>query len=170
MERGWESLNLMDVARTMHVPIGDVYTLIHQKNDLAEHLFNRADLHMLAETEHEEFQLANRQQRLQLLMSSWLNTLAPYRKLVRQMLLYKLEPGHVHLQVLGLMRISRTVQWMLHAAGINDTGLPRIAEEIILSNLYLIAFGYWLSRSPDEPGMQRFLVKLLSRYDIKGSG
>lgn len=164
MNNGWESLTLMDVALSLQVPINDIYVIIQQKDDLAEALFNRADNQMLAITEETEFQTSDQQQRLQLLISAWLNTLTPYRPVVQQMLCYKLEFGHVHLQVLGLMRISRTVQWMLHASSISDTGLRRILGEIILTNIYLASFSYWLITSPDEPTMQQFLGKLLRCY------
>ena len=66
-----------------------------------------------------------------------------------QMLLYKLEPGHIHLQVLGLMRISRTVQWWREAAGRQSLHLHRIAEETLLTAAYLRSFIHWL-RHPDE--------------------
>lgn len=163
-EKGWESLSLLEIAHSLHVPMTDIYRLIQQKDDLAEYLFDRADRQMLAETAQQNFRHASRQGRLQLLMSAWLDTLAPYRPTVRQMLCYKLEPGHIHLQVLGLLRISRTVQWMLHAAAMKDTGLRRIAEEIILTNLYLAAFSYWLFQAPDDARMQRFLTNLLWHY------
>lgn len=169
MEHGWESLSLSDIAHCLHVPMTDIYRLIRQKDDLAEYLFDRADRYMLAETAQQYFQQASRYVRLQALITAWLETLAPYRPIVREMLYYKLEPGHIHLQVLGLLRISRTVQWMLHAASMKDTGLRRINEEIILTNLYLAAFSYWLIRSPDDSQMQRFLSRLLWRYRIQHS-
>jgi hypothetical protein len=65
------------------------------------------------------------------------------------MLLYKLEPGHIHLQVLGLMRISRTVQWWREAAGRQSLHLRRIAEETLLTGAYLRSFVHWL-RHPEE--------------------
>jgi ubiquinone biosynthesis protein COQ9 len=164
MEHGWESLSLSDIAHSLQVPMTDIYRLIRQKDDLAEYLFDRADRHMLSKTAQQDFQQGSGYARLQALITAWLETLVPYRPIVREMLCYKLEPGHIHLQVLGLLRISRTVQWMLHAASMKDTGLRRINEEIILTNLYLAAFSYWLFRSPDDSQMQRFLSRLLWRY------
>jgi hypothetical protein len=49
------------------------------------------------------------QERLQHVICSWLDALEPHHRLTREMLAYKLEPGHIHLQALGVMRISRTV-------------------------------------------------------------
>jgi len=80
---------------------------------------------------------------------AWLDSLSAHRAVTGQMLLYKLEPGHIHLQVLGLMRISRTVQWWREAAGRQTLHLRRIAEETLLTGAYLRSFVHWL-RHADE--------------------
>ena len=54
------------------------------------------------------------------------------------------QPGHVHLQVPGLMRVSRAVQWMREAARRDPTDLRRIAEEVVDTALYLRMFVGWL--------------------------
>ena len=81
------------------------------------------------------------------------------------MLAYKLEPGHVHLQALGITRISRTVQWFREAAHQDSTGLQRIVEESALSSIYLAAFARWLF---DDAGNgskgKTFLEKSLRRW------
>lgn len=56
------------------------------------------------------------------------------------MLLYKLEPGHIHLQIGGLQRISRTVQWWREAARRKSLHLARITEESLLTGAYLRTF------------------------------
>ena len=60
------------------------------------------------------------------------------------MLAYKFEFGHIHLQSLGLMRISRTVQWFREAAYHDSTGLQRIVDECALTAIYLTTFARWL--------------------------
>ena len=47
---------------------------------------------------------------------AWLGGMAAHRALTGQMLLYKLELGHLHLQAGALLRVSRTVQWWREAA------------------------------------------------------
>ena len=97
---------------------------------------------------------------------AWLDALAPHRRLTREMLAYKLEPGHVHLQVLGLMRISRTVQWFREAAQEDTRGLQRITEETTQSALYLIAFVRWLwDDSPGSRNTRQFIDRALQRQD-----
>ncbi|MBD3609783.1 MAG: TetR family transcriptional regulator [Gammaproteobacteria bacterium] len=162
--KGWEAFTMSQLAERLDVSLTEIYQLVKQKDDLAEALFDRADLNMLATSHQDDFQQASPQQKLQQLMSSWLNTLTPYRPMVRQMFGYKLEPGHLHLQALGLLRISRTVQWMLHASDTTLTGLHRIKEEIILTQLYLAAVTYWIVRGPNEQALQKFLNRLLARY------
>lgn len=164
LESGWEALNLADLAYVLQVPLTDIYNLVKQKDELTEALFDRADRNMLGMTSEENFTQLSKQLRLQTLITTWLDTLTPYRPVVREMLSYKLEPGHVHLQVLGIMRISRTVQWMLHAASIKDTGLRRITGEVLLTQLYLAVFTYWLLSAPDNTQLQSLLGKLLGRY------
>jgi hypothetical protein len=78
---------------------------------------------------------------------NWLGALYPYRKTTRQMIYGKLEPGHIHIQVPGLIRISRTVQWMREAAGRNATYVRRALEETGLTTIYLAAFMYWMNDS-----------------------
>ena len=60
------------------------------------------------------------------------------------MIVNKLEPGHLHLQVLGIQRISRTVQWFMEAAQLDQRGLRRIATETTLTSTYLATFTRWL--------------------------
>jgi hypothetical protein len=82
------------------------------------------------------------------------------------MLAYKLEPGHLHLQALGIMRISRTVQWFREVAQQDSAGLRRIFEETTLTLLYLTAFTRWLfDDSTDSRDTRRFLEQALRQAE-----
>ena len=162
--QGWESFTMSQLADRLGVSLADIYPLIKQKDDLAEVLFDRADLNMLKESESEEFQKATQKEKLIRLIHCWLTTLSPYHPMVRQMFAYKLEFGHLHLQAYGLMRISRTVQWILHASDASLTGIHRIKEEIILTQLYLAAVTYWLVQASTSQDLYDFLNRLLERY------
>lgn len=76
------------------------------------------------------------------------------------MLRYKFEFGHIHLQTAGVLRVSRTVQWLREAAALQATGTRRIAQEVTLTGIYLATFGYWLN---DSSGGQRKTRALLRR-------
>ena len=56
----------------------------------------------------------------------------------------KLESGHLHIQILAIMRISRTVQWMREAAQRDATFVRRALEETALTTIYLVTFTYWM--------------------------
>lgn len=45
------------------------------------------------------------------------------------LLCYKLEFGHIHLLVPGILRVSRTVQWFSEAALLKTQDIHRIIEE-----------------------------------------
>ncbi|MGR9074404.1 MAG: TetR/AcrR family transcriptional regulator, partial [Gammaproteobacteria bacterium] len=70
------------------------------------------------------------------------------------------------LQALGVMRISRTVQWFREAARIDTTGLRRILEETGTTAIYLAAFARWLNDDSHGFGITRkFLDRSLSNAE-----
>ena len=96
----------------------------------------------------------------------WLTSMQEHRVISRQMLAYKFEFGHVHLQVLGLLRISRTVQWMLESAHRNTVHVRRVVEEVTLTSIYLATFARWMfDSSPNAGATSRYLNRLLSRAE-----
>ena len=152
----WEQLRLCDIASALNCPLSALYQQISTKDQLADAWFDRADQQMLSHS----YQGRSASERLYLAISSWLNTLAPYQQQTGQMLLYKLEPGHVHLQAAALLRISATVQWLREAAGLTASGVARIGQELALTSLFVAVFIYWLNDR--SPGQQRSL-NLLQR-------
>lgn len=146
---GWERLHLFEVAADLGAGLDDIAAHFRDKDALVEAWFDRADLAMLARARQPDLVELNAEQRLEACLLAWLASLAAHRTVTGQMLLYKLEPGHIHLQVLGLMRVSRTVQWWREAAGRETLHLRRIAEETLLTGAYLRSFVHWL-RHPEE--------------------
>lgn len=161
----WESLRLREVADALDLPLADIRSCYAQKDDLAEAWFDRADRAALQACEAADFHALPVSGRLERVMRAWLDALQPHRRLTRGMLACKLEPGHLHLQLPGLARVSRTVQWFREAAGIDSRGLQRVAEETGLTLLYLRAFARWLY--DESPGSQRthdWLARTLQRH------
>jgi len=148
-DSGWERLHLYQVAAELDVGLDFIARHYRQKDDLVEAWFDRADAALLARAQVPDLAALSPDKRLEELLIAWLNSLAEHRAVTGQMLLYKLEPGHVHLQVLGLLRISRTVQWWREAAQRGNSHLSRILEESLLTAAYLRTFLHWL-RHPDE--------------------
>lgn len=161
----WEELHLYAVAAELQIGLDEILIHYPQKDDLAEAWFDRADKAMLGAERGPDFTNRPPQERLQQVICDWLDALAAHRRLTRQMLAYKLEPGHVHLQALGILRISRTVQWFREAAVQDSTGLQRILDESALTAIYLAAFGRWLFDDSRDGGESKaFLALALRRW------
>ncbi len=140
----WEEVHLHDIADELDITLDEIRQHFSQKDDLVEAWFDRADQAVLRTCASEEYLTLPDRERFQRVMMVWLDALASHRSLTRGMLAYKLEFGHVHLQVLGLMRISRTVQWFREVARLDATGIQRILEESALTAIYLTTFARWL--------------------------
>lgn len=79
------------------------------------------------------------------------------------MLRYKLQPEHLHLQALGVMRVSRTVQWIREVAMLPAVGWRREVEEAVLTAIYLTTFARWLvDDSPASARTHAVLDRLLA--------
>lgn len=161
-QRDWESVRLHDVAARLGISLDDVRRHFREKEDLVDAWFDRADQAMLEKAAAPEFQHLSPRERLQRLIMSWLGALAAHRRVTRQMIYGKLEPGHIHIQFPGLMRVSRTVQWMREAAHRDATYVRRALEETGLTSIYLATFFYWMrDESPDAERTRRLLDRLL---------
>ncbi len=170
-EHGWENIRLHDVARALGISLDDIRQHYREKEDLVDTWFDRADAAMLKEAELAGFESLSAHQKLHRLIMAWLGALAPYRRVTRQMLVNKLEPGHLHVQIPALMRISRTVQWLREAAGITASWTRRAFEETTLTGIYLLTFSGWLfDDSPRAERTSRVLDRLLGIADKVACG
>src|SRR5687768_2305311 len=157
-QKSWEAVRLHDVAAALGITLDDVRAHFREKEDIVDAWFERADSTMLKVAQNPNFCYLTPRQRLHRLIMAWLGSLYPYRKTTRQMIYGKLEPGHIHIQVPGLMRISRTVQWMREAAGRDATYFRRALEETGLTTIYLTAFIHWMNdNSAGSVRTSRFL-------------
>lgn len=162
----WEHLHMHHLSAEIGISLADIHQHFPVKDDLVDAWYDRADRAMLAITDDPDFQLLSIRQRLHALNMAWLDTLADHKQVSYDMLWYKLEPAHVHLQVQGLLRISMTVQWIRDAAGIDSTHLTRIAEEVGLTRIFLQSFLYWMfDNSPRQRNTRQYLDKQLARAE-----
>jgi AcrR family transcriptional regulator len=161
-ESSWERLRLHQVAARLGVGLDDIRGHFREKDELVDAWFDRADRALLREGARPELAALAPRTRLRTLLLAWLAALAPQRRVTREMIYGKLEPGHVHVQFAGLLRVSRTVQWWREAAG-RDAPLPwRAFDESGLTAIYLATFFYWLrDESPDSARTGAFLDRLL---------
>lgn len=162
-QKSWEAVRLHDVATTLGITLDDVRAHFREKEDIVDAWFERADSTMLKAAEASDFFYLTPRQRLHRLIMAWLSALYSYRKTTRQMIYGKLEPGHIHIQVPGLMRVSRTVQWMREAASRDATYVRRALEETGLTTIYLAAFFHWMNdNSSGSTKTSQFLEGCLS--------
>ena len=158
----WENIHLYAIAQKLEISLDQIRQNYPQKDDLVEAWFDRADSAILNRNPSPDFFSLSVRERLHQVMMTWFDALAAHRRITGEMLLYKLEFGHIHLQALGVMRISRTVQWFREVAQIDTTSLRRILEETGTTTIYLMSFARWLNDdSPEFWKTREFLDQLL---------
>ncbi len=162
-DSSWEEMHLYDIAGQLEISLDEIRKVYPQKDALAEAWFDCADRAVLNIEPSADFLKLSQTERVQQVIMTWLEALAMHRDITREMLSYKFECGHIHLQTLGIMRISRTVQWFREAARTDTTGLRRIIEEIAMTSIYLATFASWLrDDSSNSKKTRDFLSKALS--------
>lgn len=173
-EKRWEAVRLQEVASRASLSLEDIRAEFSEKDELIDAWFERADRAMLIDASTLAHTRLAPQQRMHRAIMTWLNALAGHRRVTRQMILGKLEPGHLHLQIPALMRISRTVQWMREAAGYQAVFPRRALEETVHTSIYLATFSRWMfDDSVRSQRTHRFLrrqLKLASPVFGCGSG
>jgi ubiquinone biosynthesis protein COQ9 len=156
--RSWEAVRLHDVAAALGITLDDIRLFFSEKEDVVEAWFDRADSAMLRASEAEGFYRLQPRERIHHLVMTWLDALSAHRRVTRQMILGKMEAGHIHIQIPGIMRISRTVQWIREAAHRDATYMHRALEETVLTSIYLMTFFHWMyDDSPHSSRTSRFL-------------
>jgi ubiquinone biosynthesis protein COQ9 len=162
----WEAVRLRDVAEAADVPLSVLAQHFREKEDLVEAFFDRADRALLSMADDPLLPTLPSRARLHRLIMAWLDALAPHRDTVRQMIANKLEPGHLHVQIPALLRISRTVQWVREAAGRDAMFLRRAIEEAALTSIYVTTFVYWMrDTSENAEDTRRLLARNLERAE-----
>ncbi len=162
-KQSWERVRLHEVADRAGMTLDEVHRYITEKEDLVNAWFDRADRAVLQASASAEFRRLSSRGRLQRVIMVWLGALAAHRRVTRQMIIGQLEPGHVHVQVAALMRISRTVQWMREAAHRDVAYLTRAVDETALTALYLTVFSRWMiDESPGSSHTAQFLDSILA--------
>jgi len=164
--KSWEAVRLHDVAAELQMSLNEVRAEFREKEELTDAWFDRADAAMLQEAAGPGFPGLSPRQRLHRLIMVWLMALSPHRRVTRQMICGKFEPGHIHYQYAGLLRVSRTVQWLREATQ-RDAVLPwRAIEETVLTAIYLTTFFYWMRDDSEQAARtSAFLDRLLSRAE-----
>ena len=162
----WEQVRLPQISDALGIDLEEVRQHYRQKDDLAEALFDRADQAVLAASGSGDFRNLCGRDRLRVAIMTWLEVLTPHQRAVFDMLKYKLEPGHIHLQAYGVVRLSRTVQWFLEATRSRTTHLARTLEEIGTTAVFLATVACWLTDHAEGSAKTNdFLDRLLRKSE-----
>ncbi|SEP11404.1 TetR/AcrR family transcriptional regulator [Aquisalimonas asiatica] len=154
-QSSWESVRLYAVADHLGADLAAIQAHFREKEELADAWFDRADAAMVAAAAQPEIQALPSSERLHYLIMAWLETLSPHRRVTREMVKGKLEPGHLHVQIPAVLRISRTVQWLREAARRDAGGVHRGLEETVLTSIFVTTFTGWLADGSDGARVTR---------------
>lgn len=163
----WESVRLHQVGRELDLSLAQIRREFPQKEDIVDAWFDRADQAMLESVANGLSADLEMEQRIHHVMMAWFDALSPHRVPTRQMVFNKLELGHIHYQFAGAMRVSRTVQWMREAAGLDDRLPWRAFSETGTTAIYLATFLFWMYDNSD--GAENTRNFLRARLKTAGS-
>ncbi|MFV8835102.1 TetR/AcrR family transcriptional regulator [Aquisalimonas sp.] len=154
-QSSWEAVRLYDVADHLGTDLAAIQAHFREKEEVADAWFDRADAAMVAAASQPGVQALPSSERLHYLIMAWLDVLSPHRRVTREMIKGKLEPGHLHVQIPAVLRISRTVQWLREAARRDAAGMHRGLEETVLTSIFITTFSGWLTDASDGASATR---------------
>lgn len=166
---GWNALHLHELAADVGIGLAELARHYPDKHSLGQALFDRADQRLLECASDPGWRAKPTGERLELSLAAWFEVLAPYRAEVRQILGYQLQPEHLHLQMQGALRVSRTVQCWREASCLRAAGANREILEAGLTAIYLATFARWLAdRSRGGASTRRWLAWQLQLWRRAG--
>lgn len=136
----WEQVRLADVAADLDCSLADIHHHFPDKEALVDAWWDRADRRMLALAPT----TGSREEHVRALVFAWIDNFSSHRETAKQMLQVRLEPGHLHIQLPSLVRLSRTVQWIREAAGMHAPLPWRAIDEAGLTLLFCATVLRWL--------------------------
>jgi hypothetical protein len=164
-DAGWYDLRLHLVARRLDLPLAAVLERFRDADAMADAWFARALRAMLREP-GPGFDALPPSGRVHAVLMRWFDAQAAHRRVVGSMIGAKLHPSHPHHWVPMAFGLSRLVHWALDAARLDARGLPRQAQEVGLTLVFLRALRVWLDdRSPGQERTRAFLRRNLGWLD-----
>ena len=163
-DTSWEAVRLHQVADRIGRPLAELSAVFREKEDIVDAWFDRADQALLGLAGDAGFEALDTERRIHRAMMTWLSALSAHRRPTRQMIFNKFEFGHLHYQISGALRVSRTVQWIREVAGMEDVLPWRAFSEAGMTAMYLAAFGRWMfDESEGSESTSRFITRQLDR-------
>ena len=164
-EAGWDGLRLRDVAARMKITPAGLRRHYRDTDAIANAWFGRALDAMLASVPR-GFHRRPAAARLEFLMLRWFDALTPHRRVTAEMLAAKMWVFHPHHYVPMVFSLSRLIQWLRDAAGLDAAGRRRQVEESGLTALFLATLAVWCrDESEGQERTKAFLGRRLERAD-----
>ncbi len=165
-EIGWSAVRLREVAARLGVTLPDIRAHYPDLDAVADAWLGRADDAMLAIAERADLPNKSPPERIEAALIAWLTALSGRRRMLRDILSYKLQPNHIHLQAALVVATSRRVQWLREAARLDATGRQKSVEEIGLTIMFSAVVLSWLrDRSENFEHTRGFIARRLERAD-----
>ncbi len=162
----WEDVRLHHIAAELGIGLNQIRQCFQEKEVVADAWFDQADAAMLKLSTRKNFQKLKTLEQIHMLIMAWLNALAKHKHVTREIIVNKLELGHLHVQIPAILRISRTVQWLREAAHRDATSPERALDETVLSAIFVMTFVYWLNdHSTKQEKTDDFLRARLAQAD-----
>jgi AcrR family transcriptional regulator len=163
---GWYDLRLHVVARRLRVPLEAVLDRFRDADAIADAWFARALRAMVRDEPGRGIGALAPSARVHAALMRWFDAQAAHRRVVGSMVRAKLHPSHPHHWVPMVFSLSRLIHWALEAARLDARGLPRQAEEVGLTLVFLRALRVWLGDgSPGQRRTRAFLRRNLGWLD-----
>lgn len=162
---GWYDIRLHHVAERLNLPLAAIRAEFRDNDAIADAWIARADAAMLA-APPKGFAALPARERLQVTLETWLDALAPRRRVTAEMFRAKLWPVHVHHNLKLVTWTSRSVQWWREAALLDGKGQRRSVEEIGMTLIFLATLARWCcDRSEGQARTKAYLRRRLERAD-----
>jgi AcrR family transcriptional regulator len=162
---GWDNLRLRRLADELSIELADLRAEFRDADAIADAWFRRAERAMLAPVGRHFYDMATKE-RVRVLMLRWFDALSPHRRVTAEMIRAKLWPYHPHHYVPLVFNLSRLIQWLRDAAGLDTGGRRRQLEEIGLTVLFLATLSVWCADASEGQARTRaFLDKRLAEAD-----
>jgi AcrR family transcriptional regulator len=163
---GWYDLRLHLVAQRLGVPLEAVLERFRDADAIADAWFARALRAMVRDEPGRDIAAMPPSARVHTVLMRWFNAQAAHRRVVGTMVRAKLHASHPHDWAPMVFSLSRLIHWALDAARLDARGLPRQAEEVGLTLVFLRALRLWLGdASPAQRRTRAFLRRNLGWLD-----
>ena len=164
-ETGWRNLRLRLVAERLGLNMAEIHGHFRDADAIADAWFARAEAAIVLPRGRAFARLPARA-RLHSVMLGWFDALSEHRRITAEMLRVKLYAAHPHHWLPMVFNLSRLIQWLRDAAGLDGGGRRRRIEEIGLSALFLATLAVWVrDETPGQERTRRFLERRLRGAD-----